>query len=214
MSVPGRSIRGRVAGAVSAFSSVQRADDGGHGEQDVDEHDPAPVQELRQRAAEDQADGRAGAGDHAEDAERAVALRRDGEGGGEEAERGRGEQCGERSLQRAGGDEHAEALGHAAERGRHGEAGEPDDEHALATEVVAEAPAEQQQAAECERVRGDDPLPGVVGEAQRLLRRGKGDVHDRRVEHDHQLGEPDQREDPPAVGLGGGVGGGGHCVCS
>ena len=72
----------------------------------------------RQRAAEDQADGGARAGDRAEDAERAVALRRNGEGRRQQAERGRREQRRERTLERAGGDEHPEALGQAADRGR------------------------------------------------------------------------------------------------
>ena len=81
----------------------------------------------------------------------------------------------------------------------HGEAGEADDEGALAAEEVAEAAAEQQQAAEGERVGGDDPLAVVVGEAEVLLRGGQRDVHDRRVEHDHQLRDADEREDQPAA---------------
>ena len=70
---------------------------------------------------------------------------------------------------------------------------------ALAAEEVAEAAAEQQQAAERERVGGDDPLAGVVGEAEVVLRDGQRDVHDRRVEHDHQLGDAEQREDPASA---------------
>ena len=61
--------------------------------------------------------------------------------------------------------------------------------------------AEQQQRAEGQRVGGDDPLPGVVGEAEVLLRAGQRDVHDRHVEHDHQLGDGDQRQDQPAAVL-------------
>ena len=56
--------------------------------------------------------------------------------------------------------------------------------------------AEQQQAAERQRVGGDDPLAVVVGEAEVGLRRRQRDVHDRRVEHDHQLGEAEHGEDP------------------
>ena len=70
-----------------------------------------------------------------------------------------------------------------------------------------EPPAEQQQAAEGQRVGGDDPLPLVVGEVQRVLGGGQRDVHDGRVEHDHQLGESEHREDAPASRV---VGGGGE----
>ena len=65
---------------------------------------------------------------------------------------------------------------------------------------VGEAAAEQQQAAEGERVGGDDPLAVAVGEAEVGLGGGQRDVHDRRVEHDHQLGEGDDGERPPAAG--------------
>ena len=70
---------------------------------------------------------------------------------------------------------------------------------ALAAEEVGDPAAEQQQAAEGERVGGDDPLPVVVGEAERLLGGGQRDVHDGRVEHDHQLGDAEDGEDRPAA---------------
>ena len=90
-----------------------------------------------------------------------------GEGRGQQRERGGREQRAEDALQRAGGDEHAEALGGAAERRGDGEAEQAGDEDALAAEEVADAAAEQQQAAEGERVGGDDPLAAVVGEVER-----------------------------------------------
>ena len=74
--------------------------------------------------------------------------------------------------QQSGGDraDGDEALGRAAERRRAGEAEQPDDEDRLAPEQVTDPPAEQQQAAEGERVGGDDPLARVVGEPEVLLR--------------------------------------------
>ena len=72
---------------------------------------------------------------------------------------------------------------------------------ALAAEEVAEAAAEQQQAAEGQGVGGDDPLAAVVGEAERLLGGRQRDVHDRRVEDDHQLGDAEDGEDGPAAGV-------------
>ena len=72
-------------------------------------------------------------------------------------------------------------------------------------------PAEQQQAAERERVGRDDPLARAVGEAQRVLRGGQRDVHDGGVEHDHQLRDAEDREDRPPPGMGGVEwSGGGH----
>ena len=62
----------------------------------------------------------------------------------------------------------------------------------------AVGPPDQEEPSEGERVCSDDPLPLAVGEVQSLLRRGQRDVHDRRVEHDHQLGSRNDREDPPA----------------
>ena len=44
-----------------------------------------------------------------------------------------------------------------------------------------------------------DPLAVVVGEAEVLLGGRERDVHDRRVEHDHQLGDANDDEDQPAA---------------
>ena len=46
---------------------------------------------------------------------------------------------------------------------------------------------------------GDDPLPVGGAEVQGLLRAGQRDVHDRGVQHDHQLREQQDREDRPAA---------------
>ena len=99
----------------------------------------------------------------------------------------------------AGADEQLEALRGAAERGCTGEAEQAGDERPLAAEEVGDPAAEQQQAAERERVGGDDPLALVVGEAEVLLGGGERDVDDRHVEHDQQLGDADDREDQPAA---------------
>jgi hypothetical protein len=103
-------------------------------------------------------------------------------------------------LQRTGADQQAEALRGAAERGCTGEAEQAGDEGPFAPEQVGDPAAEQQQAAERERVRRDDPLAVVVGEAEVGLRRRERDVDDRHVEDDQQLGDADDPEDqPPAV---------------
>ncbi len=78
------------------------------------------------------------------------------------------------------------------------EAAGADDEHPLAADDVGDAPAEQQQRPERQRVGGDDPLAGAVGEAEIGLRGRQRDVHDGRVEHDHELRDAEDGEDPPA----------------
>jgi hypothetical protein len=177
----------------------QRDDGGRHGQDQVDEQRPAPVEDLRQRAAEDQAEGCARGADHAEDRERAVALLRDGERRRQQAERGGREESGEGALQRTSADEDGEARSEAADRGGDGEPGQPSDEHPLAAEDITQPPAQQEQAAKRQCVGGDDPLARLVGEAQALLGGRKRNVHDRRVEHDHQLRDADDREDQPAA---------------
>ena len=72
---------------------------------EVDEEDRAPVDELGQHAAEQDADGGARAADRAPDAERLGALGAV-EGGGDDRQRGRGEHRGAEALAGAGGEEH------------------------------------------------------------------------------------------------------------
>ena len=74
------------------------------------------------------------------------------------------------------------------------EAGEED---APPSEQVGGAPAEQQEAAEEQRVCADDPLEVLLREAEVGLDRGKRDVHDRDVEHDHELHGAKQGEREP-----------------
>ena len=70
---------------------------------------------------------------------------------------------------------------------------------ALAAEDVRRAAAEQQEAAEQQRVGVDDPLQVGLAEVQILLDRRQRDVHDRRVEDHHELGEADEDQRHPAV---------------
>jgi hypothetical protein len=79
---------------------------------------------------------------------------------------------------------------------------EATDERPLATEQVAQLAADEQEAAEGQGVGGDDPLPVVDGEVKRALRRRERDVHDRGVQHHHQLSDAEEREDRPSIGAG------------
>src|SRR4029079_18703829 len=162
---------------------------------------PAPVEDLGERPAEQEAERAAGAGDRAEDAERLPALGRIGERRGQQRERRGREHRREDALQRTRRHEHPERLCGAAQRGCAREAQKARDERPLAPEEVRDAPAEQEQAAERERVGGDHPLAGVVGEAEVALGGRQRDVHDGHVQHHEQLRDADHAEDQPAAGV-------------
>ena len=73
----------------------------------------------------------------------------------------------------------------------------PDDEHAATTEHVGGAAAEQQEPAEDERVRADHPLQVLLRETEIHLDRRQRDIHDRDVEHHHELDDAEESESPP-----------------
>ena len=75
-----------------------------------------------------------------------------------------------------------------------GEEDEADGEDAAAAEQVGHAPAEQQEAAEDERVGVDDPGQVLLGEVEVAADRRQRDVDDRGVEHDDELGRREQGE--------------------
>ena len=79
-----------------------------------------------------------------------------------------------------------------------GEDGDAGQEQAAASEQVAEAAGEEEQTAEADQVAVDDPGERRLVGVEAALDRRQGDVHDRRVEHDHQLAEAEHDEcDPP-----------------
>ena len=63
----------------------------------------------------------------------------------------------------------------------------PMQEQPAVPEEVTEPAPEQQEAAERQQVRVDDPRERGVGEAEVFLDRGQRDPDDRHVEHDHQV---------------------------
>jgi hypothetical protein len=103
-------------------------------------------------------------------------------------------------LQRARRDEHRSRVREPAHE--RGDREDPDasEEEAAPAEQVGHPPAEEQEAPEGERIAVDDPLQALGAEPERALDRRQRDVHDRRVEHDHELGKTDDDEDPPAAG--------------
>src|SRR5207244_1706519 len=119
---------------------------------------PTPRDVGGQRTAEQQADRATGTGQGTEDAEGLRALLGVGEGGGQQAQRGRGEQRREDTLAGAGRDQRREVRRGTAGGGGDREAGEADQEGVASTEQVTEAATDQQQRAEAQRVGRDDPL--------------------------------------------------------
>jgi hypothetical protein len=178
------------------------ADDRRPGEEQVDVEAPAPGQVRGERAAEQQPDRGARTRDRAVDPEGLAPLLGVAERRGQQRQRGRREHRGEHALAGTGGDQHGEVDRRAADRRGHGEADQAGEEHDLAADQVGQPAAEQQQAAERQRVGGHDPLPVDVVEVQRVLRRRQCQVHHGQVEDDHELRDADYDEDPPAPRVG------------
>ena len=171
----------------------------GDPDRDVEEEDPLPAQEVGEDAAEQHAGGGAEAADRTPDAERDVALLAFGEGRHEDRQRGRGDDRRAEALDGTGADQRRLVpRERREERGRR-EHDEADQEHAPAAEEVGRAPAEEQEAPEDERVRADHPLEVLLREAQVDLDRREGDVHDRDVEHEHELDDAQERQRQPLV---------------
>ena len=168
----GRARARSPAGAVRAGAAPPIG--GGDREEEVDVQVQRQYRYSVSSAAEEQPDRAAAAGDGAEDAERLAALGRVGERRGQQrrappgraARRTRPAARGRRPARRSSGPRRR--------RPTRGEAEQAGDEHPLAAEQVADPAAEQQQAAERQRVGGDDPLAVVVGEAERRPGRRAG----------------------------------------
>ena len=84
---------------------------------------------------------------------------------------------------------------------------EADQEDSPLADQVAEPAGEQQQAAERDQVGVDDPGEVALGEAEVVLDRRQRDVHDRRVEDDHQHARAEHVERDPARAVVRSVGG-------
>src|SRR5262249_13840580 len=114
----------------------------------------------------------------------------------------RRDECGSEALQAAREDQPGVALRERTEGGGRGEEDDAHQEDPLAPDQVTGAAAEEEEAAERERVGVDDPLQIGLGEVQVLLDRRQRDVHDRRVEHDHELRQADEDQHKPGIAPG------------
>jgi DNA-binding HxlR family transcriptional regulator/putative sterol carrier protein len=101
-------------------------------------------------------------------------------------------------LDRARRDQELLRAGQAAGQGRDGEQAEPEQEEPAVAKEVAQPAAEQEKAAEGDQVGVHHPGERGLRKAQILSNRGEGDVHDRRVEDDHEVAEAKDEEREPA----------------
>ena len=188
----------RLHGRITALTEQHgRECERGHRDRDVDEEDPLPRERIREHAAEQDARGGTEAADRAPDAEGDVPLPAFGERRHQDRERGGRDRGRAEALDRPGADQRGLRPGEPAEQRAEGEDHEPGHEDAAASEDVRRAAAEQQEAAEHERVGGDHPLQVRLRDVEIQLDRGECDVHDRDVEHDHELDGAQKRQSEP-----------------
>ena len=167
---------------------------------------PAVQVPLDQQAADERSAGGGDAGDGTVEAVRLPGLLRRERGLDERQDR-RVHDAGHDALQDPPADELLGCGGDRAQRGRDREAGHTDEEHQLVAEPVAEPARGYQQQPVGQCVAGDHPLERVVAGVQVLLDRRDRDVHDRRVQQDHEGPGQHHREHDPAP-LPSAVGGG------
>ena len=173
-------------------------DEGQRADRQVDEEHPVPAQGLGEHAAGQQAQRATGDGHEHVGAHRAGALGGLGELGDDDRQDHRGLRGRAEALQEAGADQHALAGRHPAQQRGDGEDGETGEEDPLAPDEVAEPAGQQQQAAERDQERVDHPGQVALAEVELTLDRRQRDVHDRHVEHDHQLGQADDERASPS----------------
>ena len=75
------------------------------------------------------------------------------------------------------------------------------EEDLLPADQVARAPGQEQQAAIGDQIGVHHPREVRLREVQVALDRGQGDVHDRRIEHDHELAQAHHEQGKPPPDL-------------
>ena len=204
-------VRDRSPGIVlvSRRERLAAGDESEGGDENVDEHRPSPVEEVGQRPSQEEAHRGADPSGGAYEREGAGALLGIDEGVVDEGQNGGGEQGAEDALGGACACQHGEGRRQAADEAGYRESHEADRVGPSDPDDPDEAPAEEHEAAEGQRVRCDDPRALGVGHLEAALHARQRHGDDRHVEHDHQLGCDDAREDRGFVlGLPAACGGG------
>jgi hypothetical protein len=115
---------------------------------------------------------------------------------------GRGDDRGTEPLEGTRADQRRLGPGETRQEGGDGEDHDADEEDPPSPEQVRSPAAEQQEAAEDERVGADHPLEILLREPEVDLDRGQRDVHDRDVQHDHELDGRDEGQRQPLASFG------------
>jgi hypothetical protein len=159
-----------------------------------------PARDLEQHAAERRADRGGGVGHDGQERQAEPALlRREDQCG--QRQRQRGEHPGAEALERPEGDQLLDRAGDPAQERAEREDREPDQEEALAPELVGEPPHRDQHDREDDVVRVQHPRHRVHGRVELLGERGDRDVHDRDVDQGHEQADHGHCPDPPLAGV-------------
>ena len=169
---------------------------------DVQEEDVLPAGVTGEHASGQQADGGGPGADAAPDAEGFVALGALGEHVHDDGQRGGQHERRPEALDAPHDDQEGVTGGQGAGERGPGEHCRARHQKAPTAQEVSGPPAEQQEAAEGERVSGDHPLQVSFGEVELAADGGEGDVDDRQVDDRHDEGHGQQCERPPAPGRG------------
>ncbi len=171
----------------------------GDADRQVHEEDPVPAEHVREDSPEQNARGAATGEDEADDAHRLGALGRLGEEDHDQREGHNRDDRAAEALDGACADQELLRGGKTARERGEREDGDADQEEAAMPVQVAQPSAEQEEAAEREQIGVHDPGERGLREAEIVLDRRQGDVHDRRVEHDHEIAEAEDEEREPAL---------------
>ena len=163
-------------------------EEGDDRDEHVDVQRPAPVEQVGERAAQNEARRRADAARRAERGECASPLVAVGEGRVEQREQRGGQKRAEGALRRPSRGENREGRGDSGHETGDGEARQADVVCAPDAQDSGQPPAEEHEASEGEGVGGDHPRALGRRHLQALLHVRQGDGDDRHVQHDHELG--------------------------
>ncbi len=166
----------------------------GQPDRDVDEHDPSPRDQLSEQPTGHQPGGAAGSRHRGVEANGTNPLGSLGKARREEGEGARRSQRGTDALYGAGTEERPPAHSQATDERAQREDGDAEQEHPTAPEEVTRPCAEEQEPSKGEDVGVDDPRECAAREAQTPLDVRKRDIHDGGIEHHHQLGGEDHRQ--------------------
>ena len=163
----------------------------------VDEEDPVPADPLSEESTREQTQRTATGDDEREDAHGLGALRRLAELGDDDGDDHAGGQRAAQALQEAADDEVVGPIGEPAAHRCNREEEDSRQEDLAASDQVTEPPGHEQEAPVGDQVAVDHPGQAGLGKTKVSLHVRQRHVHDRGVEHDHELPEADHDQGQP-----------------